>query len=110
MGTRKLRHLDYLFPCRLGLCIGYILIYIPGKQEGFLKHHAHLRAQGFLRNILDVYAIDANASRLNVVHSHDKVYKRRFSNSGFADKSDEFATLYVNINIGQDLGAAFVSK
>ena len=101
LGNRRIKalfHLTYKFP---GLCdfsclgnlpgrcllfaVAYIGIYIPGKQNGFLRHIVDIAAQLLLSQILNGNAVQGNFTFSYIVESGNQVDQGSFSGTGGTD-------------------------
>ena len=82
--------------CHLGQrCIGHAVAQIikdrTVEQRGILGHHANFRAQGFLRHLRDVLAINADGAALEIVKAQQQVGEGGFARTRAANKAHFFA-------------------
>ena len=83
---------------------------IRDRQEGFLKHHAYLRTQGALRDVLDIDAVNLNGALVYIVQAHNEVDKRRFARTRVTDNTDHLAGINFNIDILKDGIVALIAE
>src|SRR5690606_32070506 len=67
----------------------------PLEQPCVLEHHADLAAEIGPTHLRDVHAVEGDATRIEVVETHQQVDQRRLSGAGVADDGHRLSGLNV---------------
>ena len=102
VGIRQTRCGIHFFVSGIQTAIADVLHNGAGKQVGILQNNTQAAAQVILANFVDVNAVVADFSVLNVIETVDQVGNRRFACTGRADKRQLLAGLCIQCDVMQN--------
>src|SRR5262249_56178689 len=68
-----------------------VWVHRAAKEKRFLEHHADLRAQVILRDLLDVHAVYSDLALLRLVEAADQVDRSALASAALAHEADHLA-------------------
>jgi hypothetical protein len=102
MGIGQFRRLDDLVLGGPGMAVGDVVADGSAEEHGFLQNEGNVFAEFVKLVILNVHAVDLDASGVSVVEAGDEAYDGGFPAAGRADEADQLARLDNEADVAQN--------
>ena len=104
------RGFNHFVAAGLGVAVGDVVINAVVEQHGILRHHADGSAQGILRDVADVLAVDTDTAGAGIVKTEQQPGQRRFSGATRAHHRHRFSGGNTEADVMQNRTVCIVGK